>query len=188
MLKNQIYQDSETFINESSHKPLEVIRTDLVSPMMYPSTTAARYFIPLHDDATGLSIVPFLRSKSKASSELKYMITELESASDTKNRVRRLRLDNNANEFTCAVLAQLLRHKGIRHEFTSPYSPDSNGKAERINRTLMDIARPLLQNIGSVRLRNHPWGNEIAISCFLRKRSYTSACHEPDSTPYQAMT
>ena len=168
-------------------KPLEIVHTDLVGPMKYPSTTGARYFIPLYDDATGLSIVRFLKTKSEAPSALKGIITELESASHTKNRVWRIRSDN-AKEFTCASIARWLRQKGIRHELTSPYSPESNGKAERINRTLRDIARPLLQNIGSLRLRNHMWENAIATACYLRNRSYTSACYTPDSTPYQALT
>ena len=103
--------------------------------------------------------------------------------------MRNVRSDNG-KEFSCAGLRQWLRQKGIRYEFTSPYSPDNNGKAERINRTLMGIARPLLQNIGSVcvRLLNHLWENSIATACYLRNRSYTNACHELDSTPYQAMT
>ena len=155
--------------------------------MKYPSTTGARYFILLYDDATRLSIVRFLKTKSEAASALKDIITELESASHTKNRVREI-LSDNAKEFNCAGIARWLGQKGIRRELTSPYSPEINRKAERINRKLMDIARPLLQNISSVRLRNNMWENAIATPCYLRNRSYTSACHRPDSTPYQAVT
>ena len=60
-------------------KPLDLIHTDLVGPMKYPSTTGARNFILLYDDAIGLSIVRIRRFKCAND-----MITELESASHTK--------------------------------------------------------------------------------------------------------
>lgn len=109
--------------------------------MQYPSTTGTRYFIPLYDEGAGLSIVSLLKSKSEAPSARRDMITELESANHTANRVGRPRSDN-ANEFTCDGLSHWLRQNGIIHELITPYYPDSNGKAERPNRTLMDIARP----------------------------------------------
>ena len=34
-----------------------------------------------------------------------------------------------------------LKWKGISHETSAPYSPDSSGRAERLQKFLMDIAR-----------------------------------------------
>jgi transposase InsO family protein len=37
---------------------------------------------------------------------------------------------------------------GIIHEYTPPYSPQSNGVAERKNKTICDLANALLQSSG----------------------------------------
>jgi len=37
---------------------------------------------------------------------------------------------------------------GIIHETTAPYSPQSNGVAERKNHTVCDLANALLQSLG----------------------------------------
>jgi transposase InsO family protein len=37
-----------------------------------------------------------------------------------------------------------LEDEGIKHEFSSPYTPQQNGVVERKNRTLLDMARTML--------------------------------------------
>jgi transposase InsO family protein len=37
-----------------------------------------------------------------------------------------------------------LNQEGIKHEFSSPYTPQQNGKAERKNRALIESARTML--------------------------------------------
>jgi transposase InsO family protein len=37
-----------------------------------------------------------------------------------------------------------LEEEGIKHEFSSPYTPQQNGVVERKNRTLLDMARTML--------------------------------------------
>jgi transposase InsO family protein len=37
-----------------------------------------------------------------------------------------------------------LEEEGIKHEFSSPYMPQQNGVVERKNRTLLDMARTML--------------------------------------------
>jgi transposase InsO family protein len=37
-----------------------------------------------------------------------------------------------------------LDQEGIKHEFSSPYTPQQNGKAERKNRALIESARTML--------------------------------------------
>ena len=49
--------------SQNSTNPLDLVHTDLVGPMKYDSVSGARYFIPLLDDASGLSIVRFIRKK-----------------------------------------------------------------------------------------------------------------------------
>ncbi|GFV88157.1 retrovirus-related Pol polyprotein from transposon TNT 1-94 [Trichonephila clavipes] len=58
-------------------------------------------------------------------------------------RIKKIRT-NNGLEFVNEQLDTYLAHSGIFHEKTIPYNSESNGKAERANRVLLERARSLL--------------------------------------------
>ena len=63
--------------------------------------------------------------------------------------IERVMTDNARNYRTAKVFQQALADLGARHVLTRPYCPWTNGKAERLNRTLMTewaYARPWLSN------------------------------------------
>jgi hypothetical protein len=43
-------------------------------------------------------------------------------------------------EFKNSQIEGFLEDEGIKHEFSSPYTPQQNGVVERKNRTLLDMA------------------------------------------------
>ena len=43
------------------------------------------------------------------------------------------------------TMVELCDEFGIRHQFSAKYTPQSNGPVERKNRTLIDMARSMLQ-------------------------------------------
>jgi transposase InsO family protein len=45
-------------------------------------------------------------------------------------------------------LEKYLKQKGIKHETTAPNSPDQNGVAERLNRTIMERSKAILADTG----------------------------------------
>ena len=47
-------------------------------------------------------------------------------------------LTNNGPNFVSDAFAEVLAERAIRHLRTRPYRPQTNGKAERFNRTLAD--------------------------------------------------
>ncbi|KIN98729.1 hypothetical protein M404DRAFT_31056 [Pisolithus tinctorius Marx 270] len=51
-----------------------------------------------------------------------------------------------------------LKSKGVHHEKTNAYTPQENGVAERMNRTLVESARVMLKDAG---LPNRYWGDAI---------------------------
>ncbi|GFT68723.1 retrovirus-related Pol polyprotein from transposon TNT 1-94 [Trichonephila clavipes] len=61
----------------------------------------------------------------------------------TEKRIKKIRTDNGL-EFVNEQLDTYLANSGIFHEKSIPYNSESNGKAERANRVLLERARSLL--------------------------------------------
>ncbi|GJW47191.1 retrovirus-related pol polyprotein from transposon TNT 1-94 [Tanacetum coccineum] len=72
-------------------------------------------------------------------------IKRVENQNDIK--VKQLRTDNGP-EFRNSTLGNFYDEKGISQNFSSPYTPEQNGVAERKNKTLIEAARTMLS--GSV--------------------------------------
>jgi transposase InsO family protein len=58
-------------------------------------------------------------------------------------RIKNIRSDNGT-EFKNSQIEGFLEEEDIKHEFSSPYTPQQNGVVERKNRTLLDMARTML--------------------------------------------
>jgi transposase InsO family protein len=58
-------------------------------------------------------------------------------------RIKKIRSDNGT-EFKNSQMEGFLEDEGIKHEFSSPYTPQQNSVVERKNRTLVDMARTML--------------------------------------------
>jgi hypothetical protein len=58
-------------------------------------------------------------------------------------RIKKIRSDNGT-KFKNSQIEGFLEEEGIKHEFSSPYTPQQNGVVERKNRTLLDMARTML--------------------------------------------
>jgi transposase InsO family protein len=68
---------------------------------------------------------------------------------------------------------------GIIHERTPPYSPQSNGIAERKNRTLTDLVNAML---GTAGLSKEWWGEAILTECHVLNRVPTK---NKEVTPFE---
>ncbi|GKA59734.1 retrovirus-related pol polyprotein from transposon TNT 1-94 [Tanacetum coccineum] len=75
--------------------------------------------------------------------------------------------------------ADLCAKHGIRHEFTSPYSPQQNGIAERKNSTLKEMVNAMLISSG---LSQDMWGEAILTATYLLNKI---PCKEKEETPYE---
>jgi transposase InsO family protein len=58
-------------------------------------------------------------------------------------RIKKIRSDNGT-KFKNSQIEGFFEDEGIKHEFSSPYTPQQNGVVERKNRTLLDMARTML--------------------------------------------
>ena len=55
---------------------------------------------------------------------------------------------DGGGEYINADVRDYLTANGIRHETTTPHTPQQNGVAERYNRTLLETVRALMISVG----------------------------------------
>jgi hypothetical protein len=77
-------------------------------------------------------------------------------------RIKKIRSDNET-EFKNSQIEGFLEEEGIKHEFSSPYTPQQNGVVERKNRTLLDMARTMLDEY---KTPDRFWAEAINTACY----------------------
>ena len=113
------------------------------------------YMASLLDEATRYARVVLLQRKSDNAVAVRQLITWCENQTDL--RVQRVRHDRGG-EYMVGSLRQFYADRGIEMEPTSPYSPESNGIAERHNLVLLDLALPMLADSADARYALPPFG------------------------------
>jgi transposase InsO family protein len=83
-------------------------------------------------------------------------------------RIKKIRSDNET-EFKNSQIEGFLKEEGIKHEFSSPYTPQQNGVVERKNRTLLDMARTMLDEY---KIPDQFWAEAINTACYSINRLY----------------
>jgi hypothetical protein len=83
-------------------------------------------------------------------------------------RIKKIRSDNGT-EFNNSQIEGFLEEEGIKHEFSSPYTPQQNGVVERKNRTLLDMARTMLDEY---KTPDRFWAEAINTACYSINRLY----------------
>ncbi|CAI7899045.1 unnamed protein product [Closterium sp. NIES-54] len=99
--------------------PVELVHVDLVGPMKVKGDGGALYSMTMVDDYTRL----------------------------TCKRVKAIRSDRGG-EFLRAEFRSWLNWHGIKQQLTTAYTPQSNGVAERANRTIIEGGRTILVDSG----------------------------------------
>lgn len=146
-------------LSESDAK--SILHVD-VCQIEYEILTGKKHMaVAVHED-TDYSFVATLATKDEAGRFTREIITFIEK--QTGYKIKTLRSDNGG-EFVNNTLGQWLKDEGIHHQYTISYSPQQNGKAERINRTLQEMARCMLAD---AQLPNMLWAEAINTANFIR--------------------
>ena len=104
----------------------------------------------------------FLHDKTDTYDIFKKFLTRADNGFELT--VKKVRSDNGS-EFRNTRVEELCDDKGIKHEFSTKYTPEQNGLVERKNRTLIDMARSMLSEYN---ISDSFWAEAIntALSCF----------------------
>lgn len=157
---------------------LELIHTDLCGPMEKESLGGAKYFMTFIDDFSRYLFIYILHNKSQALDTFKDFKRLLEK--QTGKKIKKLRSDNG-KEYVNHNMKNFLKHEGIEHQLTVRYTPQQNGTAERMNRSIVEKARTLLSDSG---LRKEYWAEAVGTAAYLLNRSPTKRLW--NKTPYEA--
>jgi hypothetical protein len=81
---------------------------------------------------------------------------------ETEKKIKCIRTDNGGEYI--GPFDAYCKEQGIRHQFTPPKTPQLNGLAERMNRTIMEGVRSLLSH---AKLPKHYWGETLMTVVYL---------------------
>jgi hypothetical protein len=133
-----------------SHPPLAMVMTnapgrflhlDTVGPSRVQSFRGKWYVLVIVDDFSRYSWVYFMASKDEAFGHFRSLVLRL--SIDLPGSLKAIRSDNGS-EFRNSFFHLFCTEKGIDHQFSLPYVPQQNGVVERKNRTLVEMARTML--------------------------------------------
>ena len=155
-------------------RPLEIIHTDVCGPVDPVTWDGKKYFTTFLDDYTHFLMVYLIEGKYEVIDAIKEYVAEVEAKWNYK--VSKIRCDNGG-EYANKNLSNWCKMKGIMLDYTISYTPQLNGKAERINRTVMETTRALLSDS---KLPKNMWGEALRTAAYLMNRSPTSTL---DTTP-----
>lgn len=158
---------------------LELVHSDLCGPMENASLGGARYFLTFVDDFSRKVFVYILKSKSA----VKDVFTEFKAMAENQldKKIKIIRTDNGL-EYCNNELESHLRRAGIRHQTTSTYTPQQNGVAERMNRTLEEKSRCM---IFTAQLSKKFWAEAVITAAHVYNHSPTKGI---TVTPEEAWT
>jgi transposase InsO family protein len=120
--------------------------------------------------------VYLLKTKDEALNYFKAY--KAEAKNQLERKIKRLRSDRGGEYFSNAF-DEFCVERGIVHERTPLYSPQSNGIVERKNRTLTELVNAMLDTVG---LSKEWWGEAILTACHVLNKV---PMKDKEITPFQ---
>jgi len=157
--------------------PGNKLHSDIAGPITPESRTKCKYFGSLIDDTTRYSFILNLKKKSDLTNELINKVRYIEKQLERPVKVLR---SDNGGEYKSSRLKLFKEKKGIKSEFTIPYTPQINGVAERYNQVIMNTVRAILAETG---LPKFLWLELANTANYLRNITPTVSLSK--ATPYE---
>lgn len=156
------------------------VHTDVWGPSPIASRQGRRYFITFTDDATRYTVTFLLRTKDEALEAYK----SFEAWATTQHHCQAIKVlrSDRGGEFLSNAFDQHLAQAGTARKLTPHDTPQLNGIAERLNRTLLERIRAFTHTSG---LPKSLWGEALRHATWLKNRTGTRALD--GKTPFEAL-
>jgi len=161
----------------STSRPLELLHMDLFGPTTYASIGGNLYCLVIVDDFSRYTWVFFLQDKSEVTSIFKKFAKKAQN--EYQVPLIKIRSDNGT-EFVNSKIEEYCDEMGIKHELSATYTPQQNGVVERKNRTLITMARTMLDEYDT---HEKFWAEAINTACYASNRLYPHRLLK--KTPYE---
>ena len=163
----------------STSRVLELLHMDLFEPTTYASLGGNKYYLVIVDDYSRYTWTFFLQDKAEVASIFKKFAKTAQNQFDVK--IKKIRSDNG-KEFDNTNIEEYCDEIGIKHEFSSTYTPQQNGVVERKNRTLITLARTMLDEYNT---SEKMWAEAIITACYASNLLFPHKFLE--KTPYELL-
>jgi transposase InsO family protein len=150
----------------STSKPLELLHMNLFGPTTYKSIDDNLYCLVIVDDYSRYTCTIFLGDKSETSGIFKTFAIRAQREYNTQ--IVKIRSDNDT-EFKNMNIEEWCDEEGVKHEFSTTYTPQQNGVVECKNNTLIILARAMLDDYGTPKKF---WAEAINMACHASNRVY----------------
>ncbi|GJU44747.1 transposable element [Tanacetum coccineum] len=156
---------------------LDYVHSDVWGPSKTRSLGGRHYYVTFVDDFSRRVWVYTLKTKDEVLGVFikwkKMMETQ------TCRKIKHLRTDNGG-EYKNDLFTKFCEDEGIVRHFTVRHTPQQNGVAERMNRTLLEKVRCMLSNAG---LGKEFWAEAVTYACHLVNRLPSTAID--GKTPFE---
>jgi len=139
---------------------------DTVGPARVQSVSGKWYVLVIVDDFSRFSWVFFMEFKDEAFDFVRDLVLKLRNESQ---RPMRANYSDNGGEFRNSRFDSFCSDQGLEHQFSSPYTPPQNGVVERKNRTLVEMARTMLDEHMTPR---RFWAEAVNTACYIANRIF----------------
>ena len=161
----------------STSRPLELLHMDLIGPVPVLSLGGCSYTLVIVDDFSRFTWTEFLKSKSDAFESFASLCKKIQN--QQSNTIVYIRTDHG-KEFENSSFTTFCESNGITHNFSAPYTPQSNGVVERKNRTLQEMASTMLNEY---RRPKYFWAEAMSTACHILNRVLLRPMTQ--KTPYE---
>jgi len=167
--------------NVESPRVLHRMYSDVCGPMETTARKGYCYFVTFIDGHMHCLVVKLIKLKNEVPKLTKEYLEQAEA--ETGERANYFCSDGGG-EYGSTALQDYFKSKGIHHEMTNAYTPQENGVSERMNHTLVEMARAMLFDAG---LPNTYWGDAILYATHVLNRVPTRAIADR-LTPHEVFT
>lgn len=115
-------------------RPLFIIHTDVCGPINPPTVDNKNYFVTFIDEYTHYTVTYLITFKGEVLDVFKDFI--LKATAHFNSKIAYIYCDNG-REYLSNEFKDLCVQNGITYHLTVPYTPQQNGVAERMNRTIL---------------------------------------------------
>lgn len=130
---------------QKADRILGIIHSDVCGTISPSTYDGYNYYVSFTGGVSGFVMLYLIKTKDEVFAKFKECVAEVENTHNAK--VSMLRCDNGG-EYDNTAMKQWCKMKGIKLDFTPPYTPQLNPVSERYNKTVWEKIRALMYKSG----------------------------------------